>query len=366
MAWVTGKRGAYRAQWREGGKVCSGEMREGLGDAEADKRAKESELALAGHKAKPSASMPLAALLERWRESRMASKRVRGHYAAEVKATLGAMAKLMEWKTAGDITADSFDQYRVKCGGKGTDRPLAMVKSVMGYGKRVLRLPVDEALLDLEALRVANKRQQPPLLTDAQVIAIIHRGREFGDNVTALLENMAVYGVRPVDLCRARVGDWRPDTGLLHYRDTKNGADQSKPVQAGHARRLDAICMEKVDNVFQARKPDAPLFMAPNNTPWEIDAKGSATQLTSWYRNNIGRHLLIRTGKSGEQIGCLAASQLGMYCLKDYGLSRAERLAGRRGAMALGQHKTESAFRRYLATNEDEQRAALALLPEPM
>ncbi len=362
MAWVTGKRGAFRAQWREGGKVISGEMRADRGEAEADKRAKEAELAEVKHRKRPGPSMPVSTLLALWKESRTAEKRVRGPYAKEVEDTLTDIAEELGWVKVSDVTRGSWDAYKVKRGGVGINRPLAMLKSVLRFGRRVHGLPVPEALLDAEPVR-RPKKAQPPLLTDMQVAAILGRASEFGPHVAALMEHLALYGCRPIDLCKIVIGDWKSADRKMQYRDTKNGETQYRRVHESHAKKLDALCLDDEGK----RRPDtAALFLAPNNLPWRINEKGSAEQLSSFYKTNIGEPLLIQT-IDGVTQGWLEPSQRGIYTLKDYGITKIDRLTGgnTKLVMAMSQHKTESAMKRYKGTNDQDQLAVLALIPEP-
>lgn len=362
MAWIAGKRGAYRVMWREGrGRGAPTKASRTFPDrlaAETYQRELEASQAARRLAAGPATDRtPLPALLLRWKASRLAAGRVRQTYADEVLRILGGRALVdpgvhaaggifheRGWKTLDDITPDAVDRWRTARDGVGVKKPLAQLKAFMKWCRNTAGLTIHERVLYLEPPRRAPK-PPPPLLTDAQVAEILTLAYGCGFACGVLVEHLLLYGCRPVDVCRLEVRDWAD--GQITYRDTKNLADVRHPVHAQHG--------EKLDRLTVGRAASDPLFLDPWGRRWELDKKGSATRLFCWYRDHVALHL--------------PEGQRGMYCLKDFAMTRLALAAGgnRKAVIAVSGHRSTMVVDRYLSTNADTQSRLITAIavPEP-
>lgn len=351
MPWITGSRSdGYRVQWRTGGRkspFASSRTFHNKADAEAELRAMqvqhddERSLRMAA-----SPSTPLADLFRRWKRSRIAARRAREDYADEAIGHLTTMAKACKWTVLADITAESVDRWRTAKKGTGTDTPLRVLKSVLRWCRRTLRLRVADGVLDVESRR-RTKKPAVPLLSDEQVATVLATAYGIGGQpVGVAIEHLVLYGARPIDVCRLTVGDWDAKVRAITYRATKNLDDITHPVHEFHAAKLDGLAA--------GRKPTDPLFLDPWGRPWKV-SRGSAQAISSWYYQNIGEH-------------SLPMGQRGIYMLKRYALTRlAYASGGNRQAMAtMSGHRTLLVMDRYLASNVDTQAKMLAAIPEPI
>lgn len=369
MPWISGKRGAYRVMWREGGRHSPIKASRTFEDrtealAELRERKVERDAEKAGRRA-PTSRTPIPVLLDRWKASRVSERRAKPEHCDVVIDIIKPICEEMKWGFAHDITGEGLDRWRgLKDAGKGTDRPLQYIKGFLRWCRRVARIRVQDSALDI--LPRAHRRvKPPPLLTVSQVAAILARSLEVGaaispgfrDSVSTAIEHLSLYGCRPIDISRLRVGDWNPVTREIVYRGTKNGDDIEHAVHDLHSKKLDALCA--------GRKPDDPLFLDPFGRQWYINKRGAAGGLVDWYRANIGRPLEMKA-KDGVTTGVLHKSQLGIYVVKDFACSNLIRASGgnRRLAMTMSGHRSEDAFDKYVTTNADGQRQLIAAIPE--
>lgn len=370
MASIHGDRvKGYRVHWREAGEQRASTTFRSKLDAADFLRDLEERLGAEKQLRMPAmGSTPLADLFKKHRASRLGRRRARDAYLNEKWAHIDGMAKEQGWETIRDITGASVDEWLSKReGGKGTDKPLAALKSFLRWCRRLHGLPVDQRVLDLERQRL-GKRAAPDLLTPAQVEAILAEAQKYGPSVLAALEHLAFYGCRPIDVCRARVKDWNPTTRTLTFRSTKNSDDLQTVVLEHHARRLSALA--------KGRDPEAPLFLDPWGREWRMDREdeatgqriplGKAEGITSWYKTNVGEVLGPARKPTKARPGgtVLAANQRGIYQLKKYAITRAYIAAGgnKRAVVALSGHRTMSVVDRYIQSNREVQEALLRAL----
>ena len=108
MAWLTGKRGSYRVQWREGGRGCpvlSSATFSARTDAEQELRAIHERQSAAKRSRKPPArAEPLQDLLKRYSASRLARGSARAPWIAESEGYITAMAEEMTWARVAQVT----------------------------------------------------------------------------------------------------------------------------------------------------------------------------------------------------------------------------------------------------------------------
>lgn len=352
MPWISGpkKRGPWRVMWREGGRtspIRASQTYHSRVDAEAFRRDVDAMLAerrRLGGAALP--STPIDDLLKRWKVSRLAAGRVREAYADEAVGHVTAMAEEMEWTRLSDVTTDAVDRWRSKRpGGRGTDKPIQCLKGWLNWCRRTLRLAVDDGVLLIEKRRTPATRKAA-LLTEPQVAAILGTALRVGNaSVATALEHIALYGCRPIDVCRLEVRDWNPTARTITYRQTKNLDDITHPVHAAHGAKLTALCAD--------RGPEEPLFLDPWSRPWRITA-GKAEGMSSWYAANIGQH-----------VAGLTKEQRGIYCLKRFALTRMMAATGNRQAVAtVSGHRSLQVLDRYLTTNEQTQAEVVGAVGE--
>ncbi len=354
MAWITGNRKVgFRVQWRTGGRgsdydssdtfALKADALQWLSDWKetkaAEKRLCKSALL----------STPIEDLLVRWSRSRVADRAADPAYLANASKNIRSMAATMQWNTCRDITPEDLDTWKSNRTA-GKVGPMRHLKSFLGYCRNALRLPISEYVFLTANGKPASKRKPPDLLTEEQVGLILSVAIQYGGwQVAAALEHVALYACRPIDVSTLLISDWDPARSVITYRDTKNGSDVSHTVHDFHAAKLTQAAGE--------RDPAQPLFLDPWNRPWRVRGQ-SADGMSSWYYANVGRHLC--------GLGKLATNQRGIYCLKDFGMTRASAAAGgnRRAVIALSGHTSETVVDRYISTNADLQRTVLAGITE--
>jgi integrase len=353
-AWIEkhkrpGQGWAYKLRWRDPGSArkAASPLYYNREEVDAAKQAKDAELQQAWslRRASRGPLLPLSAIIERWAAARLAEGAVRATYAAEVAAHWTAILALTKWKTTNEITPEALAAWRQAKRGRGVDKPLIALRSVLGWARDHLRQPVDPSVLSAPLTRRAAK-VQPRLLTDDQVRSIIRRAAEFGEPAALLVEMLATYGMRPIELCRLDVRDW--DGTQLTRHDTKNRSSPRHAVLPAHARRLDRLVAQ--------RPPDAPLFLSPKGARWRIDATGTARELVDWYWSNVSVKL--------TEVG---VEQRGIYCLKDFAITSMRRRGIDRATIsAFTGIKTMRVYDHYEATNPENVAAALAQISAPV
>lgn len=349
-----GHRDGYRIRWRqrnpETGKIVkhTGELRYNKPDAETDKKKKNLDLSNA-HELSVSKTtkgvLPLSAIFKRWHDSRLANGEIRAGYAREATVAWKAIIEKTCWRTVSDITPDSIDAWVTSKAGRGVKKPHIILRSILNFARDVLRQPVD-----LDAVRLApaksREKEQPPLLTDEQFALIRERAAMFGIHAATIVDHLALFGCRPVDACRMTIARWNSAQRTVVRRaiDTKNKKPVTHPAPPDHAAPLD-VCAA-------GRPRSEALFLHPSGRPWRLNKNMGAGELTDWYWNNVS-----------SQIPVLLPEQRGIYCLKDYAITRME-LAGidDRTKSTFTGIFTLSVYQRYKATNRDRQDDALLRL----
>lgn len=235
-------------------------------------------------------ALPLERVLARWRESRLTMKAAGEAYVEDVVRSLSALAKQRRWWTVEQITADEVDQWITEKHGRGTARPLAHIKSVLGFAWRVMRQPIDAHVLVMTH-QPATVPTPPRCLTDDELARVFAKADSYGENVGALVRHVAMFGQRPRTVVAMKVGDYDEAGRVLTIWHNKNRRGFQHLVHdEDHARRLSRLCA--------GRESDEALFLAP---PWQRgDGKvfpaspwsgrhGSAARLSVWYQRHIDR-----------------------------------------------------------------------------
>jgi integrase len=346
-------RGRVKVRWRDGRKhpktgryieSSTGEM--SLAEAMVEKRRLDAEQVKRRQlkRALDGRLLGLPAVLDLWKRTALARAKIRATYALEVETVLTALFAARRWSTCLDVTPAAIDAWLTakrpgKAAGVGTDKPLQMLKTMLRYAAGTLRQPVDPLVLVTQK-RHRIKRPAPPLLREVDVDWILALAQvRGGDEALDLLDHLATYGCRPVDACRLLVGDFDARARTVTLRDTKNRQTVTHPLLPRH--------VERYRQLIRGRRREEPLFRNPKREAWRITKLGQAGQLVDWYTANVSEHLL-------------EPEQWGLYCLKDYAISRMDALGidDRTKALFTG-HKTLGVFERYKATNRERANDAV-------
>lgn len=349
--------GKYRVRWRDGQRGADGKLimhtsvavktkleaaTLARGIAADLRRAKdEKNIGGRGH------VLSLEAVIERWAESRMATGEVQKGRAFEVTSTLLPLVRDEGWATTAAVSVDVIDRWRIRKRKEGkSENALRYLLTVLKWAAMPpLRQAVDPGIRDLSVRRMEQK-PPPPLLTDEQILAIIALARERGGEAcAAIVAHLATYGCRPVDVCKVRVDDFDQRSGMLTLRRTKNGSRVTHPLLDAHR--------ELYARLVKDRSGDAPLFLNRWGEAWRLGEKQQAAELTGWYRDNVSMRLL-------------PAGQQGIYCLKDYAITKmvCGGIDDRTIACFTG-HRTLAVLARYKATNVTRAQQALARMSLP-
>lgn len=348
MAWLRGNRKTgWRVEWRTGGRgseIDNGPYFHDHGDALAalrDHREKESfRKAVNGHSL---SSTAINVILAKWKTHQVKEGKVSVAYADDATRTILRIAKQENWKAVRDVTKPNVRKWCSKSV-RGTVGPLRIIKSVLNWARIIEDLPVDTGVQDVGKRIRRDRKVAPDLLTDEQVnLAWAKAFAEGGYAVGMAIEHLALFPCRPIDVCRCLISDWDSATQIITYRKTKNGKSVRHWVPDLHARRLDALTVD--------RKPDEYLFLDPYRRPWAIKG-GRADQMTLWYWHHVGEILF-------------EGRQRGLYCLKRYAMTRLKKAAGgdSKSVMAVSGHLTEEMVDLYAATNIPVQKELLGKVP---
>lgn len=340
---------AWKVRWRDGTKSAKGryiERSTGILDkpaAAAEKRRLDAEQKQRRElkRGRPGRVLSLPTITAAWARWALATDIAGEEHTKEVRHVLDGLFERQGWATTHDVSPGAVATWRTQRDGKGTDKPLSMLKSVLRYARDQLRQPVDPLVIATPGRRGRRRRAQPALLTEHQVAELVARALDRGGaSAGAIVEHLATYGCRPIDACRLRVRDFNAVGGLLTLRQTKNGETVTHPLLERHVERYRQLVAE--------RRGDEPLFLNPKGEGWSV-AK-SAGQLLDWYTANVSEHLLPRP-------------QWGLYLLKDYAISAMDRAGvdDRTKALFTG-HQSLAVFERYKATNSERAVAALEAL----
>jgi hypothetical protein len=117
--------------------------------------------------------LPIAALLERWRASRLAQNLAGPGWTDEVVRVVGDLCAARRWRTVADITAEAVDRWISDAEGVAVRGPLTALKSVLNYAYAVLRQPVDAATLLMTVKRKRTSKAKPYRYDDHELATIL-------------------------------------------------------------------------------------------------------------------------------------------------------------------------------------------------
>lgn len=289
----------------------------------------------------------------------------RDHLAAQAAPTVTALAEL--WRTESPTPHRTEAAYRVglvavrEAWGRA-DRlqvadlrtwvardeahghPAQYLMTILRWAHEVHRVPVPAEVLRWRPPK-AKRRAPPPLLTDAQVENILDAALGYGPLAFAVVDYLLTYGARPITACRLTLADADFLRGELVIENAKHSGGWRHKILPRHVTAWETLPREKI-------AAPVPLFPHYKEArPWAIKA-GSASEITDWYRNTIGKKL-----------GLHALGLDGIYHLKRWAITRMLR-AGLTPATvaAFTGHRDLTQVMTYNVSNADAQAQALDAL----
>lgn len=242
-----------------------------------------------------------------------------------------------------EITKARIEEYEKANGFKGTDRPLAYVRSVLRWAQTSDLMPQMSFLVDQSLAPPQSTPSNYRLLTEEEWRKQMVIARRWGHE--ALAHCLSLYGWRPVTACLAKVGMVdlkRRWIGPLHVKQTRKGKTHI------HEHRLFSETCDLLAPLVEGRRPEEPLFLHHDGGGWTL-YKRRALQLVAWYRNHCQR--------VAPDAGCV-------YAWKRFAVARMDRGDAPwplqvRDCLKKGftGHATEAILKRYSATNGQEQDA---------
>lgn len=359
----------HRVEYRRGGRETPAEILTKYMDKKtATERKEELEAQFAAQEAagKPLIGVArLSTVLERWSHSRVAGGHAKRSWINRAKATVEKMATLCKWRNLSDITAESLDRWVVarvgilpnmkpeeeaakRMAAKGLRMPVVNVQSVLTWAKSQ-GLAIDDAAVGYRVARGPKKKRYPLLLVEEVGRILVEALRVGGASFATMLEHMALYACRPVDLARLKVGNWNSATREITYRGTfdgqgtKNGEFITHLCHAAHA--------EKLDRLAENRRPEDPLFVDRYGNAWPLDKNDAAASLCKWYKKHVG----LKVAPHVPQI----------YHLKRFAMTRLKVAAKGNNVLVITMsgHLSPEIVDRYAQTNLEGQRALIAAVP---
>jgi integrase len=282
------------------------------------------------------AAPTITALAELWRAEAPSPHRDEAAY------RVGLLALREAWGRADRLALADLRTWVARDPSHG--HPAQYLMTILRWAAEVHRIPIAPEVLAYRPPK--PKRKAPPiLLTDAQVETILDCATGYGAAAFAVVDYLLTYGARPITACRLTVDDVNFLRGELVIRDAKHSGGWRHKILPRHVEGW-----ERLARPIQAAP--APLFPHYQEArPWAI-SRGSAAELTNWYKNTIGKRLKLA-----------AVGLDGIYHLKRWAITRMLRsgldpatVATFTGHRDLGQVMT------YNVSNQEAQVAALANL----
>lgn len=280
-------------------------------------------------------SPTVAALAELWRAEAPSPHR------DEAAHRIGAVAMREAWGRADRLQVADLRAWAARDPHHG--HPAQYLLTVLRWAAEVHRVPVPAEVLRWRAPK-PKRKAPPPLLTDAQVEDILDMATTYGPAAFAVVDYLLTYGARPITACRLTLADCDLVRGELVIRDAKHSGGWRHKILARHVE-----AWERLDRPEGEAAPLFPHYREPR--AWRIK-RGSASELTDWYKNTVAKRL-----------GLKAHGLDGIYHLKRWSITRMLR-AGLTPATvaAFTGHRDLSQVMTYNTTNQDAQGAALPVL----
>ncbi len=294
-------------------------------DALRERLAAEAPLLAAGQ------TLPITEVLARW----LAARQHEGAMSATVAHAAGTAIRRIiaqtKWRTVVDITGPSLAQWRAEHPKAGQSRPMRNLKAML----RWCALPetLGQKLNHGLNLKVGQTTMaERPQATHHQVETMLRRAQAAGQG--ALVHCLLTYPWRPKSFLLLERADLDLERGTMLLRRTKNGKDVRGHLLPATLAILAAYVGERRGRVF----------LGTTGKPWPIDKAGSSSTFSKWFRKVIAHDLphVAYDGKRGSMTDLMAAA--------DNDIPTVAALAG----------VSKQTVLRYLQTNEDKKRAALA------
>ncbi len=263
-------------------------------------------------------------------------------YLNEVEERIKAMAVEKGWERVTDITADDVKDWRDDRDGVGCRKPMLQLRAFLRFCMTPeMKIAVDEDVLLLRLPPPGRRRDR--LMTPEEVVLALTQAYRLHFPSGVACEIISKFGRRGSDISRADVRHWNKEKRLLHHFDTKNNEHLVDPVPEPLA--------SKLDNLVEGRNPDEPLFMDPWSRRWPVTKQG-ASFINSWYRQNVGEHVLPRDVVNINALKKFAATNSLIAAKGDV-----------KAGMSVTGHSSIASYERYLVDNVDSKKAVVANIP---
>lgn len=282
-------------------------------------------------------------LVEVWRQEEPSDHR------SEAALRLSAAARQRGWHDIQRIDLGELRAWQRECKVPRYGQYLA---TVLRWAASSHGLPVRPEVL---AWRPGTYARKPPvaLLTDLQVGLIRDCAASMGERAYAIVDYLLSYGARPITACRLRLSDLDLSRGELVISDAKHSGGWRHALHQRHVDGWPGLTAGWLHEPAPVGTAEVPIFPHyREDRPWKLE-RGSARELTNWYKNTIGKKLKL-------------GAQSGIYHLKRHAITSMLRSGIDAATVALftGHLDLEQVLT-YAKSNADTQRNALSLMPVP-
>ncbi len=174
-AWIDGSRGSWRVKWRDGVsrnektnklKILASETFERLDDAKEAKQEIDDRMAVHKRLRRKHHVMPMKIMdvMEAWAMAGTAEGTVMASTIGEYREALTRVTEGAKWELVTDVTPAAIAAYMTIKGGKGVDRPMAYLRSILRYGAEALGQPVHPAVIARKRRRGRVAQDEKPEL----------------------------------------------------------------------------------------------------------------------------------------------------------------------------------------------------------
>ncbi len=290
MTWYEKHHGGWRARWKDGDQRPVGEVQPTREEAVAWAIAN-------GHAEPPPTS--IEDLIKRWHQVRLSERNVTADFLDTTRVEMIGLCAKRKWTRTADVTLSSIDDWRIDKKGKGIERPLSYLLSILRWGAQNMGVAVDAKVLAYKRARRPATDRDRQKLSDRDVERIVEHAGGLGPQVHALIHYLSVYGPRPVSACRLICRD----VDIAHTSLRAHGKRSGK-----WRHKIGVLTVKLFSLILVDRRPGDPLFLDPRtDKAWRLTKKGAGV-LASWYHRNFKK-----VAPKGLQ---------NIYDLKRYAISR--------------------------------------------
>lgn len=335
-AWIEPKRGTpCRVCWRRNRKkqkpsrwfVLRADARK-LRDALNVKLRAERPIIAAGQ------VLPIIEVRDRWLLARQREGKMAETTAYRCSVCLASIITAMKWRTVDDVTPASLSEWRQTYTRAGNGLPMRNLAAMLRWCSQpeTLAQTLHHGLnLKVAPTRMAERDQASP----AQMALMLKRARALGQ--FPLVHCIMSYPWRPKSFLLLESTDVNlkdPLRATMLLKRTKNGKD----VRGQLLPETSVILAEHLGDRCGR------VFLSPTGEPWPMDQGGSSSVFSKWFRKNITHDMphVAYDGKRGSMTDLMAAA--------DNDIPTVAAMAG----------VSKQTVLRYLQTNDDKKRAAMA------